>query len=163
MADFASLALKVGILWGCHEEIENALAKLEGAQSGCALEGDPIHQVLELWLCNEANHSRHLDAGTLHEEWSKLAKDHRIAWPFGSGRSLGHTLSQRQFALGERFEVSVGFDSHKRQNRYQFGHKQPKVHLDNLIRPAQTEEELLHLLQNRKAVERAKPTKTLVR
>ncbi len=70
MADFASFALKVGTLWDCREEIENEFVNLEAAQSGCALEDDPIHQVLELWLRNEANHSRDLDAGTLHQEWT---------------------------------------------------------------------------------------------
>lgn len=117
MADLASFAVKVGTLWGCREDIENALAKLEASQSGCALEGDPIHQVLELWLRNEANHSRQVDAGTLHQEWSALAKEQRIAWPFANGRSLAQTLGQLQFALREQFEVGVAFDSHKRQNR----------------------------------------------
>jgi len=142
MADFASFALKVGTLWGCREEIENALAKLEASQSGCALEADPIHQVLELWLRNEANHSRNVDAGTLHQEWGSLAKEHRIAWPFASGRSLAQALGQLQFALREQFEVGVGFDSHKRQNRYQFEPKQPKLPADNPIRAAEPEEVL---------------------
>jgi hypothetical protein len=142
MADFASFALKVGTLWGCREEIENALTKLEAAQSGCALEADPIHQVLDLWLRNEANHSRPIDAGTLHQEWGALAKEHQIAWPFANGRGLAQALGQLQFALREQFEVGVGFDSHKRQNRYQFGPKQPKLPADNLIRAAKPEEVL---------------------
>jgi hypothetical protein len=139
MADFASLALKIATLWGCREELEKALAKLEAAQAGCALEGDPMHQVLELWLRDKANHGRELSAGTLHQEWTDLAKKHRIAWPFANGKSLAQALSQLQFALAEDFEVNLRFDAHKRQNTYQFGPKQPKLHAENLIRPAEPE------------------------
>jgi hypothetical protein len=88
MADFANFALKVGELWGCRREVERAFVTLEGAQADVALEREPIHQVLGIWLGNEANVGRVLDAGTLHTEWSKLAKEHRIAYPFGSGRGL---------------------------------------------------------------------------
>ena len=142
MADFASFALKVGALWDCRETVENALAKLESAQSGCALEGDPIHQVLELWLGDKANQGRELGAGMLNQEWSYLAKKNRIAWPFANGKSLAQTLGQLQFALAEDFEVNLRFDAHKRQNTYQFGPKQPKGHAENLIRPAEPEEVL---------------------
>jgi len=142
MADFASFALKVGALWDCRETVEDALAKLESAQSGCALEGDPIHQVLEIWLCDKANQGRELSAGTLNQEWSDLAKKNRIAWPFANGKSLAQTLGQLQFALAEDFEVNLRFDAHKRQNTYQFAPKQPKVRTDNLIQPAEPEEVL---------------------
>jgi hypothetical protein len=123
MADFANFALKAGELWGCREEVEQAFARLEGAQADLALEKDPIHQVLEIWLRDEGNHGKALDAGTLHEEWKALARKHRIAWPFGSGRSLGQALNHLQFALKERFEVEVKHDAHSKQNRYGFAPK----------------------------------------
>jgi hypothetical protein len=140
MADFASFALRVGTLWGCREEIENALAKLEAAQSGCALAGDPIHQVVRLWLRDEANHGRTLAAGTLQQEWSKLAKDNQITWPFANGSGLAQSLSQLQFALREEFAVSVNYDAHAKQNLYSFDLKQPNFQAENLIRPADAEE-----------------------
>ena len=123
MADFANFALKVGELWGCRLEVERAFARLEGAQADLALERDPIHQVLGIWLRDEANMGRVLDAGTLHMEWGKLAKEHRIAYPFGSGKGLGQALSQLRFALRERFDVEVNYDAHAKQNIYAFGAK----------------------------------------
>jgi hypothetical protein len=136
MADFASFALKVGTLWGCHEEVEKALAKLEAAQSGCVLAGDPINQVLRLWLRDEANHGRTLAAGTLQQEWSKVAKNNQIIWPFANGSGLAQSLSQLQFALREEFALSVSYDAHAKQNLYSFDLKQPNANAQPLIRPA---------------------------
>jgi hypothetical protein len=123
MADFASFALKVATLWGCREEVELAFAKLERAQADLVIEKEPVHQVLEIWLGDQSNHGRSLDAGTLHREWSKLAEKHRIAWPFGSGKSLGQALSQLRFALQEHFEMEVNQNAHAKQNQYAFGPK----------------------------------------
>jgi hypothetical protein len=125
MADFAAFALKVGTLWGCREVVVEAFAKLESTQADLALEKDPIHQVLEVWLADEANRGRSVDAGTLHKEWGAVARGHRIQWPFANGRSLGQTLSQLRFALAERFEVEVTLNAHSKQNRYAFGLKEP--------------------------------------
>jgi hypothetical protein len=138
MADFAAFALKVATLWNCREQVEKAFVKLEGAQADLVLEKDPVHQVLEIWLRDESNHGKALDAGTLHEDWSALARSHRIAWPFGSGRSLGQALNHLQFALKERFEVDVKHDAHSKQNRYGFAPKEPQP--DSLIRMAEPEE-----------------------
>ena len=142
MADFASFALKVGTLWGRGEQIENALAKLEAAQSGCALAGDPIHQVLRIWLRDEANHGRSLAAGALQQEWSKVAKDAQVTWPFANGSSLAQSLSQLQFALRDEFAVTVNYDAHAKQNFYSFHHKQPNSSVQPLVRPADSEEVL---------------------
>jgi hypothetical protein len=142
MADFAALALRVATLWNCRKQVEEAFIKLEGAQADLALEKDPIHQVLEIWLRDEGNHGKALDAGTLHEDWSTIARQHRINWPFGSGRSLGQALNHLQFALKERFEVEVKHDAHSKQNRYGFAPKEPEPHLDSLIRAAEPEEVL---------------------
>jgi hypothetical protein len=142
MADFASFALKVGTLWGCRQEVENALGKLEAVQSGCALAGDPIHQVLRIWLRDEANHGRSLAAGALQQEWSKVAKDAQITWPFANGSSLAQSLSQLQFALREECGVSVNYDTHAKQNLYGFQRKQPNSSAQPLIRPADSEEVL---------------------
>jgi hypothetical protein len=141
MADFASFALKV--LWGRGEEIENALAKLEATQSGCALAGDPFHQVLRIWLRDEANHGRSLAAGALLQEWSKVAKDAQITWSFANGSSLAQSLGQLQFALREEFAVSVNYDTHAKQNFYSFHPKQPNSSdssVQPLIRQANSEE-----------------------
>lgn len=120
MADFASFALKVATLWGCREEIERALAKLERLQVNCAFENEPIHRLLELWLRDPSNRGRELDAGMLHREWSKLAEENRIPWPFESGKSLGQALGRLRLAPRESFEVDVSQDSHSKQNRYAF-------------------------------------------
>jgi hypothetical protein len=123
MADFASFALKVATLWVRREELEHAFAKLERAQANCVFESEPIYRVLELWLRDAANRGRELDAGALNREWTKLAEEHRIPWPFGSGRSLGQALGQTRFALQEHFDVEVRQDAHAKQNRYAFGPK----------------------------------------
>jgi hypothetical protein len=142
MADFANFALKVGELWGCRHDVERAFSRLEGAQADVALERDPIHQVLGIWLRDEANMGRALDAGTLHREWSQLATEHRIAYPFGSGRGLGQALSQLRFALRERFDVEVNYDAHAKQNLYAFGAKssEPEPAQPKPNEPAESEE-----------------------
>jgi hypothetical protein len=124
MADFASLALKVATLWGCREELEKALAKLEGAQAELVLESEPIHQVLALWFQDSANHGREMEAGVLHRELSKLAEEHKIAWPFGNGKALGIALGQAKTALRKKFDFEIAWDAHAKQNRYGFKLKQ---------------------------------------
>jgi hypothetical protein len=88
MADFANFALKVGELWGRREEVSQAFAKLEGAQAELALDKDPIHQVLEIWLADKANHSRKLDAGTLHKTFKSVVVAHNIEWRFENGKAF---------------------------------------------------------------------------
>jgi hypothetical protein len=127
MADFASFSLKVATLWGRRQEVERALARLEGAQAELVLEAEPIHQVLELWLRDQANTGRVLDARTLHLEWSKLAAEHNIGWSFRNGKALGVALGQVRTALRESFNVLVAWDAHAKQNRYGFRPKPPEA------------------------------------
>jgi hypothetical protein len=133
MADFAAFALKVATLWGRREELENALAKLGGAQADLVLESEPIHQVLALWLRNSANHGREMEAGILHKELCKLAGEHQITWPFGNGKALGIALGQAKTALREKFDFDVAWDAHGKQNRYSFRPKQPDVSSDKVV------------------------------
>jgi hypothetical protein len=95
---------------------------------------------LEIWLADKANHSRKLDAGTLHKTFKSVAVAHNIEWRFENGKALGQRLSQLQFALRERFEVDISFDAHAKQNRYAFAPKQPQPENPSLIRPAEPEE-----------------------
>jgi hypothetical protein len=125
MADFAALALKIATLWGRRAELENALQKLEGAQAELALESEPIHQVLPLWLQDPANHGREMEAGVLHRELSKLAGEHQIAWPFGNGKALGIALGQAKTALRKKVDFEIAWDAHAKQNRYSFRPKHP--------------------------------------
>jgi hypothetical protein len=148
MADFASLALKIASLWGRREELERALAKLEGAQAELVLESEPIHQLLALWLRDSAHHGREMEAGILHRELSKLAEEHKIAWPFGNGKALGIALGQAKTALREKFDFEIAWDAHAKQNRYSFRLKQPEVSSDKTVvdTPVATEpEEYLEL------------------
>jgi hypothetical protein len=133
MADFAAFALKVAALWGRREELEKALARLEGAQAELVLESEPIHEVLALWLQDPANHSRQMEAGILHRELSKLAGEHQIAWPFGNGKALGLALGQAKTALREKFDVAIAWDAHGKQNRYSFRPKRPELNSDNAV------------------------------
>jgi hypothetical protein len=120
MADFASFALKVAGLWGRRREIEQAFEKLEEAQSNLAVSEEPIHLILELWLADAANQKRSMTAGTLYEEWVKLARERRIEWPYANTKRLGHRLAQLQFALRQQFGVEVTWDAHSKQNQYRF-------------------------------------------
>jgi hypothetical protein len=120
MADFASFALQAGMVWGCRAKVEQALGKLEHAQADLVFEDEPIHQVLDIWLVDNSNHARSEDAGALHREWSAVAREHRINWPFENGRSLGQRLGQLRSALEERFEVEVTWNAHAKQNHYRF-------------------------------------------
>jgi hypothetical protein len=142
MADFASFALRVATLWGRRAEVERAFAKLEQTQVNCLSENAPIYRMLDLWLRDPSNRRRELDAGALNGEWTKLAEEHRIPWPFGSGKSLGRALSQLRFALRERFEVEVSQDAHSKQNRYAFGprRRDAKLAQTRPNQPAESEE-----------------------
>jgi hypothetical protein len=120
MADFASFALQIATLWGCRPEVEASLVKLEAAQAELIFEDEPIHQVLEVWLALETNHGRSLDAGTLQREWSRVATQNAIIWPFANGKGLGQRLVQLEDALNQKFRFEIVPDPHSKQNRYRF-------------------------------------------
>jgi hypothetical protein len=120
MADFASFALQVGTLWNCRKEVEEIFAKLEKAQADLVFHDDPVHEVLDLWLKQDANHGREADAGTLFREWNALAQTHQIGWPFADGRGLGRRLGQLRHALEQRFLMKIRPDGHLHQNFYTF-------------------------------------------
>jgi hypothetical protein len=125
MADFATFALKVAALWGRRPEVKQAFEKLEEAQSDLAVSEEPIHLILELWLENTTNYGRSVTAGTLYEEWAKLARASKTEWPYANAKRLGQRLRQLQFALRERFGVEVTWDAHSKQNQYRFWFKEP--------------------------------------
>lgn len=120
MADFASFALQVGALWGCSQEVEVIFAKLEREQSELVFEEEPILQVLELWLEKPENRGREVDSTTLQKEFSSLAWQNCIAWPYVSGRSLAQRLSHLLPNLRQRFEVEVREDASAHRNHYSF-------------------------------------------
>lgn len=120
MADFASFALQVGTLWNCHEEVAGIFAKLENAQADLVFHDDPIYEVLDLWLEQDANHGKEAGAGTLFREWSVLAQKHQIGWPFADGRALGRRLGQLRHALEQRLVMKIRPDGHRHQNFYTF-------------------------------------------
>jgi hypothetical protein len=124
MADFATLALKIATVWGRRPEVEAALRKLEQAQGELVLQDDPISLFLGAWLDNATNHGRDVNAGTLFEEWRRIAAHKTINWPFLSPKGLGQRLSQVTPALREQFEVQVGWDGHTKQHRYRFWPKE---------------------------------------
>jgi hypothetical protein len=120
MADFAAFALRVATLWGCRAEIEQVFAKLERAQAELVFEDEPIHQVIDLWLKDQANHGRMVDAAALHAEWSRIASQNQIAWPWDNPRSLGRRLGQLRTALQQEFDLEVVPNAHTKQNSYRF-------------------------------------------
>jgi len=126
MADFAAFSLSVASRWGCGEEVARAFEKLERAQANLMFEDDPIHQVLELWLKKPGNDGRTLDAGTLQAEWSCIASDHNIIWPFGNGRSLGQRLGQLSRVVQLSFDMTVSDDLHTKQHLYTFGMRESR-------------------------------------
>lgn len=120
MADFASFALNVATAWGCRAEVEAIFTKLEEAQADLVFENEPVHQILELWLTNPSNQGRRMDAAILYREWSFLANQNQILWPFSNPQSLGIRLVQLRHALEQRFNVTVARDPHEKQNCYRF-------------------------------------------
>jgi hypothetical protein len=82
MADFEKFGLRVGRVWGREMEMEAALGKLERAQSELTLQENLIGTLLDHWLSQGGNSERAMTAGDLYEEWSKLALDKRLKWPF---------------------------------------------------------------------------------
>ncbi len=116
MADFASFALQVGTLWNCHEEVAGISAKLENAQADLVFHDDPIYEVLDLWLEQDANHGKEAGAGTLFREWSVLAQKNQIRWPFADGRALGRRLGQLRHALEQRLVMKIRPDGHRHQS-----------------------------------------------
>jgi hypothetical protein len=133
MADFAAFALRVATIWGCRPEIEQVLAKLERAQAELVFEEEPIHDIIELWLNDLANHGRAMEAGTLHAEWGRIASLHFIDWPWDGGRGLGQRLAQLRPALQQKFDLDFAWDGHTKQNRYRFW---PKGDRERALSPA---------------------------
>jgi hypothetical protein len=136
MADFAAFALRVANIWGCREEVQDALAKLERAQAELVFEGEPVHEVIALWLRDPANHGRTVEAGTLHSELGRVAAANLIDWPLDGGRSLGQRLAQLRAALQQKFDLEFDRDAHTKQFSYRFWPKGARELAANLMTAA---------------------------
>jgi hypothetical protein len=120
MADFAAFALRLADARGGREAVEGIFARMSDEQAAFALEGDSLVDALLLWLQDQGNHGRLVDAATLHRELAGVAEREKVHFGYRSGRSLGQRLGNVVHNLRKMVGVEVVFDPHKRQKMYRF-------------------------------------------
>jgi hypothetical protein len=76
MADFAAFALKLARLDGREEMVREIFEKMTSEQAEFSLEGEPIAEVLDMWL--DENDGRAVETETLRQELQGIAEKHQI-------------------------------------------------------------------------------------
>ncbi len=105
LADFANFALKIAHAEGRRREMDSILVRMGGEQRNFSAEGDPLIEMVELWLeSNPANQGRKMLARDLSREFSDLARLHRTQWKCDNHRSLAQNLGNSDLNLGQIFE-----------------------------------------------------------
>jgi len=108
MADFADFALKIAYAQGWGDHMLAILEGLSAEQSAFAIEGDPLAELLDLWLKegDGRNAGREVRTRELGDELAKLANLNGIQFPFaGKTQALAQRLRNAKSALGEVFQI----------------------------------------------------------
>ena len=108
MADFASFSLKWAHSQGWGDKMEAILEKLAQEQTIFTGEGEPLVELLDLWLAQGegTNVGREVSTAKLCRELQRLADVHRIqCHHLRSARTLGQRITNMKDVLGEFYEI----------------------------------------------------------
>ena len=128
MADFAWFGINASKVWNAERLFTRALDALSYDQNALAMEGNPLFDVLTLWIANPTNIGRGILGITLHKELADLALAQ-----YGprceyfdyckSANWLVRRLRQNMRALGQYFIITEETDSHTKKTIYHFSPK----------------------------------------
>jgi hypothetical protein len=124
MADFATLALRIGLALGLTEvHVERILAKITPAQQHYAADQSDLLFLLDEWFTGSAGQGSLMDGGAdvreigtrdLWTELSKTAKDLGVEFKYDNPIKLGLALKSMQRALSVRFTIEEYRDKRSR-------------------------------------------------
>jgi len=130
MADFASFCLKA-----CgRERAEPMRSVLDGMteqQGRFALDGDPLYEVLLLWLKDSKNVGRRVSTAELASQLAELATVHVVQFPHKTAKSLGARLNNLMPTLRHFLDIEEHpLGQHRRE--ISFRPKEGKVQWDEV-------------------------------
>jgi hypothetical protein len=106
MADFADFSIKVARYAGVNGKVKSIFEKLTTEQALFTLEGEPLIDLLFLWLGKKGNSGREVTAQELCNELAALAFEHGIEFPYENKvQSFAQRLNNLANDLGRFFTV----------------------------------------------------------
>ena len=120
LADFARVAMRIGMGLGWGRQVADILKRLPASQMGYAAEDDPLILALEHWVLEApprkaqselagmqltTNAGRPMGMSDLQDELKAIADDHALKWPYRSHVSLGQQFRNKQELIETRFTV----------------------------------------------------------
>ncbi len=120
LADFASVASRIGEGLGIADRVAEALSKMKQAQHQYAVEEHDLYRLLDVWLDGHApptsqqalapipNAGRAVNTKALHAELRAIAERENIKWYYASEVALGRQLQALEDALGVAFAITHG-------------------------------------------------------
>ena len=119
IADFGSMAMRIGAGLGCSEQVAEILLALQTSQKMFATEENDLVNLIELWTSENAqagtsagidvvNNARKIYAAQLFQELKALAEVHGYRWRISNPVALGKQLNQLEDAMSIRFDVDRG-------------------------------------------------------
>jgi hypothetical protein len=109
MADFANFALKIAYCQGWGDHMNSILRKLADEQTSFTIEGEPIFDLLDIWLAkdNGKNVGRELTSADLCRELAGIAEVNEIEfWYKDKTRAFAQRLRNLKSSLQTCFETS---------------------------------------------------------
>ncbi len=106
MADFADFAIKIGRYSGIESEVRDILEKLSHEQSEFTLEGDPIFELLGIWVTDSRNQGREVTNSELCQELKELSEKEKIFFPYKDNpRGFAQKMKNIRPNLVQFFEI----------------------------------------------------------
>jgi hypothetical protein len=107
MADFADFSMTIARYSGIEKEVRAIFDKLSYEQSAFTLEGDPIFDLLSIWIEKPGNEGQEITNTDLCEELSKIAEEEKIRFPFrGKHKSFAHRMANLRANLNQFFDIT---------------------------------------------------------
>ena len=97
MADFADLGWKIAKIIGGDEGAEifiELLGKMKQDQSDFLIEGNPVVELIDLWLGDHDNFGREVKTSELYSDLKEVAESNKITLGFKSVSGFGMHLRQ---------------------------------------------------------------------
>lgn len=121
IADFGSVAMRIGAGLGCSEKVAEILLALQTSQKMFATEENDLVNLIEFWASENTqagpagidvpNNARKIYAAQLFQELKALAELHGYRWRINNPVALGKQLNLLVDAMSIIFDVDRGHDN----------------------------------------------------
>ena len=129
LADFGSVAMRIGTGLGVPDEVKEILASLRTSQRMFATEENELALIIDIWtqlvnkdgLIEQANDDRIISTKELYGELKSIADEHSYDWNIKGPAVLGRQLSGLEDGLSIHYEID--HDHNKRGSWWRFRRK----------------------------------------